>query len=84
MHPTRAAWAEAWTRAVVARYWAGYLATVSGAPFLPPQGPQLSLLLAFHELERVVYEIGYEINNRPDWIDIPLRGLARLLADQAG
>jgi len=78
----RIGWGEAWTRQVAARYRAGYLATVAGAPFLPPPGgPQLALMLAFHELERVIYEIGYEINNRPDWIDIPLRGLARLVGD---
>jgi trehalose synthase-fused probable maltokinase len=80
---TRVACAEAWTRQVSRLYLAGYLATVAGAPFLPPAGPQLSLMLAFHELERVVYEIGYEIDNRPDWIDIPLRGLARLVGDDA-
>jgi maltose alpha-D-glucosyltransferase / alpha-amylase len=79
----RVAWAEAWTRQVSGLYLAGYLATVAGAPFLPPAGPQLSLMLAFHELERVIYEIGYEIDSRPDWIDIPLRGLARLVGDDA-
>jgi maltose alpha-D-glucosyltransferase/alpha-amylase len=32
-------------------------------------------MLRFFELERVVYELDYELNNRPEWIDIPLRGL---------
>ena len=41
------------------------------------KGPdQLAALLTFHELEKVIYEIGYEVNNRPDWVEIPLRGLA--------
>lgn len=79
--PARAAWAEAWTRQVSALYRAQYLATVAGAAFIPADDAQLSLMLAFHELERVIYEIGYEINNRPAWVDIPLRGLARLLQD---
>jgi maltose alpha-D-glucosyltransferase/alpha-amylase len=38
-------------------------------------------LLALAELEKVLYELRYELANRPDWIDIPLRGLAGLLGD---
>jgi maltose alpha-D-glucosyltransferase/alpha-amylase len=35
-------------------------------------------MLRFYELERVVYEVEYELNNRPDWLDIPLRGMCAL------
>jgi maltose alpha-D-glucosyltransferase/alpha-amylase len=31
-------------------------------------------------MEKCVYEVGYELNNRPDWLDIPLRGLLELLS----
>ena len=41
-----------------------------------------SVLLDFYLLEKCIYEIGYELNNRPDWVEIPLRGLAR--ADGGG
>jgi trehalose synthase-fused probable maltokinase len=78
---TLAAWAEAWTRQVSATYLGAYLATVARTPVIPRDGAQLSLMLSFHQLERVIYEIGYEINNRPDWVSIPLRGLARLVED---
>jgi maltose alpha-D-glucosyltransferase/alpha-amylase len=37
-------------------------------------------VLDFYLIEKCVYEIGYEANNRPDWIGIPLGGLAELLA----
>ena len=47
-------------------------------PIFPKSAEDLELLLTFHELEKVIYELAYEINNRPDWIEIPLRGLARL------
>jgi len=30
-------------------------------------------------LEKAVYELGYELNNRPDWLAIPLRGLKSIL-----
>jgi len=46
---------------------------------LPRAPAQLSLLFAFYELEKVIYELGYELNNRPEWVEIPLRGLTRIL-----
>jgi maltose alpha-D-glucosyltransferase/alpha-amylase len=39
-------------------------------------------LLALAELEKVLYELRYEMANRPDWIDIPLQGLAGLLGER--
>jgi maltose alpha-D-glucosyltransferase/alpha-amylase len=73
--------AATWTRAVTDRYLGAYRAAVAGAAFMPhsPQAAdQLSLMLTFYELEKVVYELGYELHNRPDWVEIPLRGLARI------
>jgi maltose alpha-D-glucosyltransferase/alpha-amylase len=37
-------------------------------------------LLGLFVLEKALYELGYELNNRPDWVRIPLRGLLALLA----
>jgi predicted trehalose synthase len=34
---------------------------------------------AAFELEKACYELRYELNNRPDWISIPLAGISRLL-----
>ena len=36
------------------------------------------MLLEFYELEKVLYEVDYELNNRPPWVAVPLAGLARL------
>jgi len=36
-------------------------------------------LLAVFELEKAVYELRYELNNRPDWVKIPVAGIVRLL-----
>ena len=36
-------------------------------------------LLAIFELEKAVYELRYELNNRPDWVSIPVAGILRLL-----
>ena len=38
-------------------------------------------LLTIFELEKAVYELRYELNNRPDWVRIPVAGIARLLEE---
>ena len=45
----------------------------------PPARPASSKLLSIFELEKAVYELRYELNNRPDWVRIPVAGIARLL-----
>jgi maltose alpha-D-glucosyltransferase / alpha-amylase len=40
-------------------------------------------LLDVHLLEKAVYEIAYEINNRPGWLSIPLRGVLSVLDEHA-
>ena len=51
-----------------------------GRPALLPPGQEATRqLLAVFELEKAVYELRYELNNRPDWVGIPVAGIARLL-----
>jgi maltose alpha-D-glucosyltransferase/alpha-amylase len=40
-----------------------------------PESPELLALLDLFVLEKALYELRYELNNRPDWARIPLRGL---------
>jgi maltokinase len=49
---------------------------------LPPSDEAMQKLLAMFELEKAVYELRYELNNRPDWVGIPAAGIARLLEQQ--
>ena len=44
-----------------------------------PSGSALEKLLEVFELEKAVYELRYELNNRPDWIGIPVAGIVRML-----
>jgi maltose alpha-D-glucosyltransferase/alpha-amylase len=72
-------WARAWSDWVSASFLGGYLDRARGTRLVPTHEKDLSLLLDFFVLEKCVYEIGYELNNRPDWVEIPLRGLLALL-----
>jgi maltokinase len=56
----------------------GYSKTVDPS-LLPPGQQATDQLLAIFELEKSVYELRYELNNRPDWVRIPVAGILRLL-----
>jgi maltokinase len=56
----------------------GYMGTVDPTLLPPGQGATERLLSVF-ELEKAVYELRYELNNRPDWVKIPVAGILRLL-----
>ncbi|MGH2897426.1 MAG: maltokinase N-terminal cap-like domain-containing protein [Solirubrobacteraceae bacterium] len=55
-----------------------YLETVDQS-LLPAGRPATDKLLAIFELEKAVYELRYELDNRPDWVSIPVAGIRRLL-----
>ena len=43
----------------------------------------MALLLDFYLLEKCVYELGYELNNRPEWLQIPTGALMKMIAPVA-
>ena len=55
-----------------------YLAYAGPASLLPPTREERQVLLDAYLLEKAVYELGYELNNRPDWVRIPLQGIRQL------
>jgi maltose alpha-D-glucosyltransferase/alpha-amylase len=77
--PVLSVWARAWTEWVSASFLGGYLDRVAGTKLIPPNDADVEQLLRFFMFEKVIYEIGYELDNRPDWVEIPMRGLLALL-----
>jgi maltose alpha-D-glucosyltransferase / alpha-amylase len=72
-------WADFWQGWTSAAFVRGYLETARGAIFMPKFTDELALLLELYVLEKAFYEVGYELNNRPAWVDIPLTGLLQYL-----
>jgi trehalose synthase-fused probable maltokinase len=71
---------EEWEDAARERFLTGYLAEVD-AGLLPASEAGIRQLLSIFELEKAVYELRYELDNRPDWVPIPVAGIARLLEE---
>ena len=55
-----------------------YRETISAKPGLLPAPEQAQALLAAYMLEKALYELLYELNNRPTWLRIPLAGILAL------
>jgi maltose alpha-D-glucosyltransferase/alpha-amylase len=72
-------WAHLWYSYVSGIFINSYLKTVKTAPFIPMDKEELETLLHCFLLEKAVYELGYELNNRPEWIGIPLKGIFHIL-----
>ncbi len=72
-------WAQAWTAWASGAFLAGYRAVAAGAEILPADDFRWAALLDAFMLQKAVYELEYELNNRPAWVGIPLRGIVGLL-----
>jgi maltokinase len=59
----------------------GYFGALAASPvaFLPADLPSREGWLRFFVLEKALYELEYELNNRPDWVLIPAQALLRIL-----
>ncbi len=76
---TAAAWGRYWSAWTSAAFLKAYLESSRTAPYLPSNDADLRILLEAALLRSAVYEVGYELNNRPDWVNIPLEGIMELL-----
>ena len=71
---------EGWEDRTREAFLEGYFGAVDTS-LLPPGEANARTLLTIFELEKAVYELRYELNNRPDWVRIPVAGIARLLEE---
>ena len=71
--------AEQWYHYVSGFFMQAYLETAKGSGFLPREHEDLDTMLQTYLLEKAIYELNYELNNRPDWILIPLRGIKTIM-----
>jgi maltose alpha-D-glucosyltransferase/alpha-amylase len=76
-------WALRWLDLVTTEFLDGYQATAAGASFLPPTKAEFDALLKLFVLDKALYEIGYELNYRPDFLQIPLSAVNRLVEGTA-
>ncbi|MFO7866055.1 MAG: maltose alpha-D-glucosyltransferase [Candidatus Aminicenantes bacterium] len=76
-------WLNIWYHQISRIFFHSYLRTVKEAEFFPQNQDELSVLLDAFLLEKAVYELGYELNNRLDWAIIPLTGISTILKQQS-
>jgi len=72
-------WADVWYRDMSSTFLQSYLAATTDAHFIPRNEADLRIALEAYLLDKAVYEIGYELNHRPDWVVIPIRGIKHIL-----
>jgi maltose alpha-D-glucosyltransferase/alpha-amylase len=77
-------WAHFWVLSTSAAFLRAYREAASGATFLPAGTDDLRALLAVYILDKALYELSYELNNRPGWARIPLIGILSLPIEPGG
>jgi maltokinase len=70
-----------WEQEARASFLAGYRSRVQGTRLIPDEIEAQEHLIAAFELEKVLYELEYELHHRPDWMSVPLAGIGRLLEE---
>jgi trehalose synthase-fused probable maltokinase len=73
-------WADLWNAVVSAEFLKSYLHVADSHILVPSAPEQRRVLLDAFVLHKALYEVAYEMNNRPDWVRIPLRGILGLVA----
>jgi maltose alpha-D-glucosyltransferase/alpha-amylase len=71
-------WARLWETAVVDEYLFSYREAVAQSSIVPPEETAFRRLLDVYLLDKALYELVYELNNRPTWVRIPLAGILSL------
>jgi maltose alpha-D-glucosyltransferase / alpha-amylase len=81
--PALLPWARLWQRWASASFVRGYFEAAGDASYLPKGQDAFAAMLDFYLLDKAIYELRYELNNRPEWVGIPLEGIRRRLDAEA-
>jgi maltose alpha-D-glucosyltransferase/alpha-amylase len=81
--PVLEKWAEAWYLWVSATFLKSYLDIMLDTPILPQSREGMKFILDAYLLDKALYEVNYELNNRPDWVGLPLHGILQMLEAEA-
>ena len=71
-------WARLWEAAVSAEFLHSYRKVAAGSAVVPEAEAAFRQLLDVYLLDKALYELVYELNNRPTWVRIPLSGILQL------
>jgi len=75
-------WAQAWYLWVSATFLKSYMELMSDTPILPQDPEGVKTILDAYLIEKAIYEVNYELNNRPDWVGLPLKGILQVLVTE--
>jgi maltose alpha-D-glucosyltransferase/alpha-amylase len=78
-YATLVPWAQCWYGWVGSTFLRAYLEVARQGDFLPADPAHLNILLDAYLLEKAFYELAYELNSRPDWVQVPLQGMLQFL-----
>ncbi|MDY6835611.1 MAG: maltose alpha-D-glucosyltransferase [Chloroflexota bacterium] len=81
--PVLEQWGQLWYVWVSVTFLTSYRSIIEQAKIIPADKDELRLLLDVYLMEKSVYEVAYELNNRPNWIKVPLKGILYLLETTA-
>lgn len=74
-------WVDLWYKVVASAFLKSYLKTTKNSGFNPEDNSDFGILLRAFTLEKAIYELGYELKYRPDWVKIPIKGILDLLEE---
>ncbi len=80
----RESWARFWSDWTGAAFLKSYLRLMAHSQAWPQTREEERCLFEVYLLEKAMYELNYELNNRPDWVEIPLKGIMRILEPAQG
>jgi len=81
--PVLEEWARSWYLWVSAAFLKSYLDIMADTPILPQTREGMRVILNAYLLDKAMYEVNYELNNRPDWVRLPLQGILQMLEAEA-